>query len=213
MGQADNPEMDLTTPVTHVHLPAGRVFCALAITLFAAVLEIAAARSGGSLFLAADAVHLVAHTGIFVLLLIPPRGDHAAREDLATIAILILIELIGLGIIIESARALLSQSLDLARPELMLFSLAGLAANLVSAYLFYDPARLRWTFRAALAHELSDASLTLAGLAGALAIHFFGALWIDPLLSLAIGVWLVWWAGGLLARRAREGTQAWARMT
>jgi Co/Zn/Cd efflux system component len=78
-----------------------------------------------------------------------------------------------------------------------------------TAYLFADPARQRWSFRAALAHELADGSLTFVGLVGAGAIKLFGWRWVDPGLSLTIAVWLGAWASRLLARRARLGRGAW----
>jgi Co/Zn/Cd efflux system component len=45
---------------------------------------------------------------------------------------------------------------------------------------------------------------------GAVAIELFAWRWIDPGLSLLIGVWLGVWAGRLLARRVRFGHRAWA---
>jgi cobalt-zinc-cadmium efflux system protein len=91
----------------------------------------------------------------------------------------------------------------------MLLSILGLGANLTTAYLFADPARTRWSFRAALAHELADGALTVAGLFGALAIAIGGWSWIDPALSLAIAGWLAGWSGRLLLRRIRSGREAW----
>jgi Co/Zn/Cd efflux system component len=95
------------------------------------------------------------------------------------------------------------------RPSALLFSLCGLVANLVSAWLFRDPAREHWSFRAALAHELSDASLTIVGLLGAAAIAYFHFRWVDPGLSLIIAGWLGLWAGRLLFRRLRGGPGTW----
>ena len=201
--------MTLASPVADAPPTARRVVGALAVTLAAAAVELVAARSGGSLFLTADAVHLVAHTGIYAILLAPHSTRRGRREDLATIAILAVVALIGFSILVESLQALCGGQGAPPRPGLMLVSLAGLAANLVSAYLFLAPAGREWSFGAALAHELSDAALTVAALVGALAIHLWGVRWIDPLLSLAIGVWLTWWSLGLLQRRAVQGPAAW----
>jgi Co/Zn/Cd efflux system component len=85
----------------------------------------------------------------------------------------------------------------------MLLSILGLGANTTMAYLFRDPAETQWSFRAAPAHELSDGALTVAGLRGALAIKLFSWPWVDPGLSLAIGVWLGAWAARLVARFGR----------
>ena len=91
----------------------------------------------------------------------------------------------------------------------MLLSLLGLGANLTSAFLFADPAKTRWAFRAALAHELADGGFTAVALLGALTLKLFAWAWIDPGLSLAIAFWLGAWSGRLLARRVRFGRKAW----
>ncbi len=197
--------------MAHVHVPARRVGAALAVTVLAAGAELAGSWTGQSLFLAADAGHLLAHTGIFAVLLIPPGWWHERGEDVATIAVLVLV----LAVAVAMARTSI-QDLGVPRPEppapsVMLLSLLGLGANLTTAYLFADPARQRWSFRAALAHELADGSLTVVGLVGAAAIKLFGWRWVDPGLSLTIAVWLGGWASRLLARRARLGRGAWTR--
>lgn len=203
----------------HSHIPPRTVLTALVITLAAAGVELAGAWQGGSLFLAADAVHLVAHLGIFGVLLIPISRRHALGrfgpaahervEDRATIAVLTLVLLIALGITGASLRHLASAPDEPPDPGLMLLALLGLAANMATAYLFKDPAETHWSFRAALAHELSDGALTIAGLAGALAIKLFAWHWVDPGLSLAIGAWLGVWSVRLLHRRVRSGPRAW----
>ena len=203
----------------HAHPPTRLVLSAFAVTLLAAGLELAGSYRAGSLFLAADAFHLLAHLGIFGVLLVPATrrglggGDpllaHERREDAITIAVLVLVLLIALGMAALSVHGLVDDARELPSPAWMLLSLAGLGANLASAYLLMDPARTFWSFRAALAHELSDGALTIVGLAGALCIQLFGWHWVDPVLSLSIGLWLCAWSIRLLARRARSGRCAW----
>jgi cobalt-zinc-cadmium efflux system protein len=197
------------TPAIHPHVPARTVLIALVVTLLAAGIELAGARRSGSLFLAADAVHLVAHLGIFLVLLIPTATWHELGDDFVTNAVLILILLIALGIARPSVEQLSVALHEPPRPTFMLLSLLGLGANLTTAYLFRSPAKTRWSFRAALAHELSDAALTVAGLFGALAIKLYGFRWVDPGLSLVIALWLSFWSLRLLARRACIGRVAW----
>jgi cobalt-zinc-cadmium efflux system protein len=192
----------------HRHVAPARVLAAAGLTVAAAAIELAAARAAGSLFLTADAVHLAAHLGIFLVLLLPTRGRHAAREDAVSCAVLVLVVAIAAWIAVGSLGGLLARRPP-PRPALMLASLLGLVANLASAWLFRDPARERWSFRAALAHELADGALTVAGLAGAGAIALWGLAWVDPALSLSISLWLGTWAARLLARRWRLGPRAW----
>lgn len=195
--------------MAHSHPPSSRVLAAAAVTAGASVVDIVASRAGRSLFLQADAVHLVAHLGIYVVLLLPARDPrHKEREDHRTIAVLTMVLVIAALIGVESFQEL-SRHGGSASPAVMTISLVGFGANLFSAWLFQRPARAHFSFRVAMAHEVSDASLTLVGLAGAGAIALFGWRWVDPALSIAIAAWLAFWATSLLVRRHRHGPSLW----
>ena len=194
---------------THTHVPPRIVAKACVITLAAASAEFAGSWYGGSIFLFSDAVHLIAHLGIFAVLLIPAAQWHERGEEVASVAVLSVVALIALGIVVSSGYRLLVGEEALPNPASMGLAVLGLGANLATAYLFAAPSRRYWSFRAALAHELSDGALTIVGLVGALAVYRFGWRWVDPSLSLSIGLWLWLWAGRLLSRWARRGREAW----
>ena len=197
-------------PASHVrHVPARRVAAAIAVTVLAAGGELAGAVGGGSLFLVADAVHLVAHLAIFGVLLVPVGQAHEATEDRTIIAVLVLVGAIATGIDAAALRALASTRPASPEPGLMALAVLGLAANLTTAWLFHRPAQSHWSFRAALAHELADGMITVAGLLGALAIAVHGWWWADPALCLAIGLWLNVWVLRLFTMRIRLGARAW----
>ncbi|HLY73961.1 MAG TPA: cation transporter [Planctomycetota bacterium] len=198
---------------THSHVPAKLVLTATGITLLAGAVELLGAWRGRSLFLAADAIHLVAHLGIFGVLLIPPGRFHERGEDVTTVAVLLLVLIIAMGIAYASIRELISARGDAPEPLFMLLALIGLVANLATAYLLRKPAENLWSFRAALAHELSDGALTVVGLLGVPAIKIAGWPWVDPGLSLMIGAWLMAWSGRLLIRRVRGGPKIWGQET
>jgi cobalt-zinc-cadmium efflux system protein len=193
----------------HAHVPPRIVVMAFAITLAAASAEFAGSWYGGSFFLFSDAVHLIAHLGIFAVLLIPAVRWHERGEEIVSLVVLCVIALIALGIVVGSGRRLLATEAVLPNPASMGIAVLGLGAKLTTAFLFAAPSRKYWSFRAALAHELSDGALTIVGLVGALAIHFFRWRWVDPALSLLIGLWLWFWAARLLSRWARRGREAW----
>ena len=189
------------------HVPASRVALAAGITVLAGGVELFASRVSGSLFLLADAVHLLAHLGIFLVLLIPPGRLHGASEDLGAVAVLAIVVAIAAWVVWLSLDHLLQPSEDVPSAAAMLVALLGLAANTCSALLFRKPAEAHFSFRAALAHELSDGAMTLGGLVGAVFISLFGWRWVDPTLSLIIGGWLGVWAVRLLVRRALRGPE------
>ncbi len=193
----------------HAHVPARTVLTAIAVTVLAAGAELTGAWNARSLFLVADAVHLLAHLGIFGVLLIPIAQWHERGEDVATVTVLTVVLLIAVGVTAASVRGLVAAAEEPPEPAFFLLALLGLSANMITAYLFKNPAESRWSFRAALAHELSDGALTVVGLAGALAIKLFAWHWVDPSLSLVIGAWLGAWSIRLLARRVRLGREVW----
>jgi Co/Zn/Cd efflux system component len=123
----------------HHHIEARLVIIAIAVTLFAAAGEVAGARSGGSLFLTADAIHLLAHIGIFAVLLIPRGRWQGAGEDVATAGILALVVLIASGISAFAIRELLIAAPRTRDPAFLLLSLLGLGANIATAWLFHVP--------------------------------------------------------------------------
>jgi cobalt-zinc-cadmium efflux system protein len=183
------------------------VALAAGITVLAGGIELLASKQSGSLFLLADAVHLLAHLGIFLVLLIPPGRMHGASEDLGAVGVLTIVVAIAAWVIWLSVDHLLHPPEELPNAAAMLISLVGLAANTCSALLFRKPAETHFSFRAALAHEISDGGMTLGGLAGAGCIALFGWHWVDPTLSLVIGAWLGIWAVRLLVRRALHGPE------
>ena len=168
-------------------------------------MELASSAASGSLFLLADAIHLLAHLGIFLVLLIPPGRHHGVSEDAGAIGVLVIVLGIAVWVISLSVQRLVHPSGELPNPAAMLVSILGLAANTCSALLFRRPAESHFSFRAALAHELSDGAMTVAGLVGAGCISLFGWTWVDPGLSLVIGGWLGFWAARLLVRRMVGG--------
>ena len=180
---------------------------AAGITVLAGGVELISSRVSGSLFLLADAVHLLAHLGIFLVLLIPPGKLHGASEDLGAVGVLLIVVAIAGWVVWLSVDHLLHPPAELPNPAAKFVALLGLAANTCSALLFRKPAETHFSFRAALAHELSDGGMTLAGLMGAGCIALFGWHWVDPTLSLIIGGWLGIWAVRLLVRRALRGPE------
>ena len=180
---------------------------AAAITILAGGIELWTSARSGSLFLLADAIHLLAHLGIFLVLLIPPGRLHGVSEDFGAVSVLGIVVAIAGWVVWISVDHLLHPPKELPNAAAMLVSLLGLAANTCSALLFRKPAATHFSFRAALAHELSDGGMTVAGLLGAACIALFGWHWVDPTLSLVIGGWLGVWAIRLLMRRAVRGPE------
>lgn len=67
----------------------------------------------------------------------------------------------------------------------------GLAANAFSAFLLKSHSHQNMNIRSAFLHLLSDALVSLAVIIGAVFIYFFGVFWIDSVLALLIGIYVI----------------------
>lgn len=72
-----------------------------------------------------------------------------------------------------------------------LWALGGIAVNALSAW-WIGGRNADINARGAYLHLVSDAAISAAVVVGGLAVHFSGQAWIDPLLALAISLWLLW---------------------
>lgn len=71
------------------------------------------------------------------------------------------------------------------------WALGGIALNALSAWWISGHGH-DLNVRGAFLHLVSDAVVSAAVVVGGLAVRFTGHSWIDPLLALAVAVWLVW---------------------
>lgn len=70
------------------------------------------------------------------------------------------------------------------------WAVGGIAVNALSAW-WISGHGSNLNARGAFLHLVSDALISAAVVVGGLAVHFTGLSWIDPLLAIAIAVWLV----------------------
>ena len=75
---------------------------------------------------------------------------------------------------------------------------AGILVNGFSGYLLAQGGKDDLNVRAAVAHLVADAAVSAGVVVGALLIKLTGAMWIDPLISLAINATIIFGTWGLL---------------
>jgi cobalt-zinc-cadmium efflux system protein len=68
----------------------------------------------------------------------------------------------------------------------------GLAANAASAFMLKSGAEENMNMRAAYLHLFSDALSSVGVILGALCIRYFGLPWVDPLLTIIIGAYVLY---------------------
>jgi len=82
-------------------------------------------------------------------------------------------------------------------------ALLGIVANGFSVLLIKKDAEVNMNMKSAYLHLLTDMMASVAVLAGGLLMKFFGVFWIDSLLTLLIGVYLIYMGYDLLRSSTR----------
>ena len=193
----------------HVHgaHAKGRVlFISLGVTIAFVVFEAIAGLRAGSLALLSDAGHnfidafalLLAAIGVYLQSRpadhVKTYGYQRAGVLVAFVNAITLVVLAGF-LFFESYRRLMHPQ-PVAESTMIVVAAVGLVVNLGIAWGIGHGHDLN--LRAAWMHMLGDAVSSAGIIAGAVAIHFTGWLSIDPLLSILIGVGIVWSAWGII---------------
>jgi Co/Zn/Cd efflux system component len=155
--------------------------------------EAAAASYSGSLSLLADSIHnlsdelaLVFLYGAFFLPGYLGKQSQRTANFLNSVGLLVL----GTGLIWE-AIGRLRQPSPLWGAVPMIAGLAAAAANWGVAWLLRGPARQNAAIRLAYLHNMGDVGVSLAPVAAGVMVLFTGRPGFDPLVAMAIAVWLI----------------------
>ncbi len=185
-----------------------RLAFSISLTAAFVVFEILSGLYANSLALLTDAVHnftdvlALALTWWALHITLKPAysgktyGYHRAGILVALVNSTTLV-LISLGIFYESHRRLL------ATPEVkadVLIGVGGVAVlvNLATALMVRRGSEHDLNLRSAFLHLLGDFLSTAGAVAAGIVIHFTGLNWLDPLVSVFIGLLILWNAWGIL---------------
>jgi cation diffusion facilitator family transporter len=219
-----------------------RLIWVVALTAVAMVAEVAAGFAFGSMALMADGWHMATHAGALAI----SAGAYAyarrrARDsrfafgtgkvgDLAGFASALLLSLVALGLAAESMRRL-AAPVPISFVESLAVAVAGLAVNLLSAWLLYSEhghgarhhdlnshdhahggedrsadhrrGHVDHNIRSAYLHVLADALTSVLAILGLLAGLFLGWLWMDAAMGIVGAAFIVRWSVSLLRDSAR----------
>jgi cobalt-zinc-cadmium efflux system protein len=176
-------------------------------TLALVVTEFAAGYAGHSIALVSDAIHNLTDVPTLVIswlatrwALRPPTpektyGYHRAGILAAFINAMVL-AFAALFLIYESI-ARMRQPVEVHTSLMLWVSLLALAIN-GGITLAVHRGRSDLNVRAVWLHNLGDALSNVAIFVGALAIHWTGARWVDPLIGIGIGAMVLWSGAGIL---------------
>ncbi|HUJ31723.1 MAG TPA: cation diffusion facilitator family transporter [Candidatus Acidoferrum sp.] len=186
---------------------SGVLGVAVAVTFLLVATELAAGYLGHSIALLGDAVHNLTDVPTLViswigmlLALRPPTpektyGYHRAGI-LAAFVNAMLLQFVAIFLIYESALRL-RHPVGVHAGVMLWVSLLALVIN-GGITLSLHRGRRDLNVRAVWLHNLGDALSNIAIFAGALAIRWTGAQWVDPVIGIGIGAMVLWSGVGIL---------------
>jgi cobalt-zinc-cadmium efflux system protein len=190
----------------HVHVDENmsdrRLVLALLLNLLLTVVEVTAGLLSGSLALVADAVHNLSDVGSFVIALVARRIGRWPSDELRTFGYRraeIIGALINLTILIVISLFLIYEAVvRFFHPEsidgwvVVGVAAVALAVNLATTMLLYAMSRNNLNVRAAYLHNLADSFSSLGVIVAGAVILWFGVVWIDSVMTLAVAVLILW---------------------
>jgi cobalt-zinc-cadmium efflux system protein len=201
---------------THSHLPIPdfnrqvnrRLALSLGITLVFVIVEILAGIFANSLALLTDAAHnftdVLALALTWWALWITTKPAHAGKTygyHRAGILVAVVnsttLALIALGIFYEAYKRFVAP-LEVQADILIGVGAAAVAVNLVTALLVRRGAEHDLNLKSAFLHLIGDVLSTVGAVIAGIIIRFTGLNWIDPLVSVFIGILILWNAWGIL---------------
>jgi cobalt-zinc-cadmium efflux system protein len=178
-----------------------RLMITMVLNFIIMVTEIIGGLISGSLSLVSDALHNFSD-GIsiiisFIALKLKQR-DHSFRhtfglkraEILAAIINSVVLVIISIYLFYESFNRLMKPE-DVQGGIMIIIALIGLTANTVGTLLLKADSEHSMNIKSSYLHLLSDAISSVAVVAGGILIYFWKIYWVDPLLTIAIGIYIL----------------------
>ena len=199
----------------------GRLIGSIVLNLVITIAEIVGGLLSGSLALLSDALHNLSDTaslGIsYATHRIARRAPTARKtfgykraEILGAFVNLITLVLIALFLMKEAVERFLDpQPID--GTVMLVVAVIGLAANVVTALLLLRDARTNLNLRSAFLHIVGDGLSSVGVVGGGLLIVYYDLYLVDPILTLAISLYLIYHSYHLLRTTVdilMEGTPA-----
>lgn len=180
---------------------AGRLIITMLLNFAITIAEVIGGIISGSLSLISDALHNFSD-GISVIIsyiaIRLKRSDTSPRHTFGLKRAEILAAVINSSVlVIISAYLFYEAVLRFTNPEpinsgiMTIVATIGLFANIIGTLLLKRDAASSMNINSSYLHLLSDAVSSVAVIIGGLAIYFWNILWLDPLLTILIGIYII----------------------
>lgn len=178
-----------------------RLTIALALTTIFLVVEIAGAWWFNSLALLSDAGHMFTDTAALAIALAAVKIGQRPADDqrtfgyrrfevLAATFNAVLLFIVAGFVLVEGVRRLYAPT-QVQSLGMLIVALAGLVVNLVAMRILAGGKDASLNVKGAYLEVWADMVGSIGVLAGAIIIHFTNWSWVDPMVAIAIGLWVL----------------------
>lgn len=196
----------------------------MALTIAAMLGEIVGGLLTGSLMLLSDAVHMSSHAvslAVSYLAIRLAARPRTARSHYGLFRAEILASMFnGIGLFVLTGWILVEAVERFSAPvpvlglEMIAVAVVGLGVNVATAWILMRSGAEDLNTRSALVHMLGDLFSSVAIVIGGVVLLATGWTWLDPALSVLVGLVILWWGVGLvrsacsiLLERAPDGVE------
>ncbi|MBN2090318.1 cation transporter [candidate division KSB1 bacterium] len=178
-----------------------RLFFTIALNFFITIIEVAGGLISGSLSLLSDALHNFSDTISLIIsyiaLVLSRRANTPERtfgykraEVIAALFNSSVLIIISFFLFKEAIERFLEPT-TIHTNTMIIVAVFGLIANLVAVLLLHGESKGNLNIRSAYLHLLADTFSSVGVIIGGIFIHYFKILWIDPLLTILIGLYIL----------------------
>lgn len=176
------------------------------------LLEVVGGLISNSLSLLSDALHNLADSSSMLLAYVAHRASKRKANEQKTYGykrVEILAAFVNAAILIGICIFLFVEAYErFVNPEpikgliMLVVAVAGLLANVASILLMRHDRQRNLNVRAAYLHMLGDALSSVAVIVGGLCIWLWEIWWLDPLVTVLVGIYIIWHTWGVLRESA-----------
>lgn len=173
----------------------------IALNAFITIAEIIGGIFSNSLALISDSLHNLTDTLAILLSYIAlkvSKKAHTLKRTFGYKRIQILIALFNASVVVLVALFLFKEAYDrfltpapINSVILLIVAVAGLIANGYSAFLLRNSTEKNINIKSAYLHLIADMLSSVAVVVGGILIYFYNIYWIDPVLSVLIGIYVI----------------------
>ena len=185
----------------HNEVSSKKLLIATLLNFLITVVEVAGGIFSNSLALLSDALHNLGDTFAVLIAYIANKISKSPPNSKNTFGlkrIEILAALFNAVVLVVITIYLFKEAYErFINPEpingviMFVVAVIGLLANLYSVILLKRDSKKNLNIKAAYLHLLGDTISSVAVIAGALFIHYFNFFWIDPLITVIIGIYIL----------------------